>query len=102
IDLGAERPVVGAEKNGEQIAVEGQSFLNMSDVRSLQEAVGQYEIYRVALDQEQPGRQLYLAVPLIAYDGIFSEPLGQLTVTALHVRLFLFDPEKPQVVRWIT
>jgi hypothetical protein len=101
IDLGAEWPVVGAEKNGDLIAVEVQSFLNLSDVRSLQEAIGQYELYRVALDQQQPDRQLYLAVPLIVYDGIFSEPLGQLAVTELHLRVLIFDPVQQQVVKWI-
>src|SRR5437868_11503029 len=35
VDLAAERPVIGAEKGSEKIAVEVQSFLNPSAVRNL-------------------------------------------------------------------
>ncbi|HVS37935.1 MAG TPA: element excision factor XisH family protein [Gemmataceae bacterium] len=40
VDLGAERATLGAEREGRRIAVEVQSFLNLSAVRDLQEAVG--------------------------------------------------------------
>src|SRR5262249_9114029 len=63
VDLGAERLAIAAERGGERIAVEVQSFLNPSPVRDLQEAVGQYEIYRALLTRTHPDRRLYLAVP---------------------------------------
>lgn len=102
IDLGAERPVIGAERSGEKIAVEVQSFLNLSDVRSLQEAIGQYELYRLALAHRQPDRRLYLAVPGRVYDGILSEPLGQMALAGLQLRILVFDHTTNQVVRWIS
>jgi hypothetical protein len=102
IDLGAERPVIGAERAGEKIAVEVQSFLNLSDVRSLQEAIGQYELYRLALAHEQPARRLYLAVPIRVYDGILSEPLGQMALAGLRLRVLIFDDSTMQVIRWIS
>jgi hypothetical protein len=40
IDLGAERVTIGAERDGESIAVEIASFVADSPVRDLQEAVG--------------------------------------------------------------
>jgi hypothetical protein len=43
VDLGAERTTIAAERGGQRIAVEIQSFLGASSVRDLQEAVGQYE-----------------------------------------------------------
>src|SRR5262249_61450392 len=49
VDLGAEEPTLAAEKEGRRIAVEIQSFLGRSPVRSLEEAVGQYEVYRLLL-----------------------------------------------------
>ena len=42
VDLGAERATLGAERTGRRIAVEMQSFLGLSPVRDLEEAVGQY------------------------------------------------------------
>jgi len=54
IDLGAERNTIAAERGGERIAVEVQTFAGASDVRNLQEAIGQYEIYRALLAVEMP------------------------------------------------
>ncbi len=48
IDLGAEQPIA-AEKAGRKIAVEVKSFLGESEMEDLEQALGQYEIYRVAL-----------------------------------------------------
>lgn len=73
VDLAAERRTLAAEKNGEKIAVEIQSFLNASEVRSLQEAIGQYELYRAVLKEVEPDRPLLLAVPRHVYNGILSE-----------------------------
>src|SRR5258708_30746102 len=62
VDLGAEEATLAAEKEGRRIAVEIQSFLGRSPVRSLEEAVGQYEIYRLLLAATDAGRLLYMAV----------------------------------------
>jgi hypothetical protein len=102
IDLGAERPVIGAEKAGEKIAVEIQSFLSPSAVADLQQALGQYTLYRLALAQQQPDRPLFLAVPTDVYNGILSEPLGQLVLVGLNIRLLVFEPDRREVVQWIS
>jgi XisH protein len=101
VDLGAERVTLAAEKAGQKIAVEVQSFLSPSPVRDLQEAVGQYEIYRAILEQTEPERQLYLAVPREAYESLLSERFGQLIVTKLELRLIVFDEEQKEVIQWI-
>lgn len=101
VDLGAERVTLAAEKAGRKIAVEVQSFLNPSQVRDLQEAVGQYEIYRTVLEQTEPERQLYLAVPRAPYESLLSERFGQLIVTELELRLIVFDYEQKKVIQWI-
>lgn len=100
VDLGAERLPIGAEKDGVRIAVEVQSFLARSDVRSLQQAVGQYIMYRAALSRQQPDRRLYLAVPGAVYDGIMAEELGQITLADSQVALLVFDPDRGEVLRW--
>ncbi len=101
VDLGAEPVVVGAEKGTQRIAVEISSFLNRSPVRDLQEAVGQYGVYRAVLAESEPERNLYLAAPLHVYEGLLSEKFGQLIVNRLQLRLLVFDDEAQRVVQWI-
>lgn len=101
VDLGAERTTIGAEKGEQRIAVEVQSFLNRSVVRDLEEAVGQYEIYRTVLARSQPDRLLYLAVPRYTFETILAERFGQLIVSELHLRLLVFDDQQERVIRWI-
>ena len=101
VDLGAERMTVGAEKGEQRIAVEVQSFLNRSVVRDLQEAVGQYDIYRAILVENGADRLLYLAVPLRVYEGLLTERFGQLIIRRLDLRVLVFDHQKERVVQWI-
>jgi hypothetical protein len=101
VDLGAERPTLAAEKAGRKIAVEVQSFRGPSPVRNLEEAVGQYEIYRSILRVRQPDRQLYMAVPIPVYDGVLSDRFGQFIISDLRVRLLVFDEQRGRVVQWI-
>jgi hypothetical protein len=101
VDLGAERTTLAAEKAGWKIAVEVQSFLGPSPVRDLQEAVGQYDVYRTVLRQTEPGRQVYMAVPHEFYESLLSERFGNLIVTQLDIRLIVFDDEQKRVVQWI-
>jgi hypothetical protein len=102
IDLAAERPVLGAEKNGERIAVEVQSFLGDSDVENLQHAIGQYSMYRVLLEQMDPTRRLYLAVSDEVYSGILGEPLGQLVTSALNLKVIVVDTVTQRILKWIS
>ncbi len=100
VDLGAELTMIGAEKADRQIAVEIQSFLNPSPVRDLQEAVGQYQVYRAVLGEIEPDRMLYLAVSRQLYDGILTERFGQLIVNRLQLRILVFDVEQQKVIQW--
>jgi hypothetical protein len=100
IDLAAERSVLGAEKNGEKIAVEIQSFLGVSDVENLQHAIGQYSMYRILLDQIEPTRTLFLAVSDEVYNGILEEPLGQLVIAKLKMNVLVVDPSSQRILQW--
>jgi hypothetical protein len=103
VDMAADRQAtVGAERGGERIAVEVQSFISPSKIADLQQAVGQYVIYRILLDELKADRLLYLAVPQAVYDTILSEQLGQLMVARLHMRLLVFDPDQRRVAHWIS
>jgi XisH protein len=101
VDLGAERTALAAEREGRRIAVEVQSFLNRSIVRDLEEAVGQYYVYRTVLEEMQPERLLYLAVPRHVHEGLLTERFGQVIVARLQLRLLVFDVQPGRVVQWI-
>ena len=64
IDLGAEK-LIGAEKNGDKIAVEIKSFVRPSAISEFHTAVGQYRNYYLALRSDEPERALYLAVLIL-------------------------------------
>jgi hypothetical protein len=101
IDLGAERVTIAAERGSERIAVEIASFVADSPVRDLQEAVGQFVVYRALLSQVEPDRLLYLGVTTRVYDSVLSEPIGQLVAAEVRLRIVVFDPQQQKVIRWI-
>ena len=101
LDLGAERATIGAERGGERIAIEIAGFLADSPVRDLQEAVGQFAVYRAVLSQADPERSLFLGVPSRVHDSLLSEPLGQLVAADVRLRVLVFDAQQQKVVRWI-
>jgi hypothetical protein len=101
VDLGAEKTVVGAEKDNRRIAVEVQSFLGESPVRALQEAVGQFAIYREVLAEQQPERVLYMAVSRETHDAVLSDRFGRFIVARMRLRLIVFNPQAERIVQWI-
>jgi hypothetical protein len=68
----------------------------------LQEALGQYQMYEAVLANQDPIRRLFLAVDGEVYDGILSEPLGRIVLTRFAVRILVFDPDRREVLRWIS
>lgn len=99
-DLGAEK-LFAAEKASRKIVVEVKSFSGASEVEDLQEACGSYGMYRHILAETHPEWALYLAVPLDAYQGILSEPLGRLMISQEDLRLIVFNPIEEVIFRWI-
>ncbi|MCP4110140.1 MAG: hypothetical protein GY749_32230 [Desulfobacteraceae bacterium] len=89
-DIGAER-TIAAKKGDEKIAVEIKSFLNVSQVVDLERAIGQYILYEKLLLRQEPERELYLAVPVYAFEGIFSMPVGRLIAEELNIKLIVFS-----------
>lgn len=100
VDLAAERTIVAAEKSGEKIAVEIQSFLGLSEVYDLHRAIGQYMIYRAVLREIEPDRVIYLAVPRRTGEGILGEPFGQFVRDRMAVELLIFDETTRRVWQW--
>ncbi|MDJ1182068.1 XisH family protein [Roseofilum casamattae] len=99
IDLGAER-LLGAEKDGQKIAVEIKSFIGKSDISQFHTALGQILNYRSALRKGQPYRILYLAIRDEVYQRLFSIPFIQDVMVEHQLKLVIFDPETEEIVLW--
>lgn len=100
VDLGAER-LLAAEKRGRRIAIEIKGFQRESDIEQLEQALGQFVLYRAIMARREPDRVLFLAVPEEAARKVFDAPVGQLMREDQGVRIVTFDPEAEAVVRWI-
>jgi hypothetical protein len=99
VDLGAER-VVAAEKAGKRIAVEVKSFLGPSPMHDLELALGQFLLYRSILEEQEPDRVLFLAIPDEPAD-VLAEPIGLLLIAKHLIQAVVFDPQKEEILRWI-
>jgi hypothetical protein len=100
VDLGAER-LLAAEREGQKIAVEVKSFSGTSDVNDLERALGQFILYHDVLEESEPDRRLYLAIPIEILNDLFQEPIGQLLLKRQRVRLLVFEPEQGVIIQWI-
>lgn len=99
-DLGAER-ILSAEKGTRKIAVEIKTFRRVSTVEDLQEAVGQFVVYRDLLAETDPEREAYVAVPDETLDGIFTEDIGLILLRRGSIRVFGYDIVKETITRWL-
>ena len=99
VDLGAER-IFAAEKDHQKIAVEIKTFAGASDIRDLENAVGQYAFYRSLLARFEPDRRLFLAVPIAAFTSTFEEPIVRPVIEDLQIAVFAFDPQEEVIIQW--
>src|SRR5258706_6872875 len=81
IDLGAEREtldlMLAAERGTTRIAVEIKTFTGLSLLADLEQAIGQYLLYRTWMRRTEPERILYLAVDQETAIGVFAEEFGR-------------------------
>ena len=99
-DLGAER-LISAERGLQRIVVEVKSFVGQSDVKDLEQALGQYVLYRQILNEMGVERSLYLAVSQSTFNSVFAIKLGQVLLKNRVVKLIVFDDESEAIVQWI-
>ena len=108
VDLGARSnllsnlgQLVGAQYGDLRIAVEIKAFRGKSAIADLEQAMGQYALYRLLLDELDPERVLYLAIDRATFETIFNEPIGKLVIRKLPLKLIIVDVEMVEVIRWI-
>jgi hypothetical protein len=100
IDFGAER-LLAAERAGNRIAVEIKSFVGSSELHDLEEALGQFLLYRAILEDADAERALYLAVEHEVLCDLFESEIGLLVRDKFQLRMLSFDAEQGTVVQWI-
>lgn len=99
VDMGAEMPMA-AEKAGRKIAIEVKSFLSLSAIADMESALGQFVLYDFLLQEQEPSRQLYLAIPERAYLAVFDTIAGHRLIRGRGLRILVVG-ENERVVKWI-
>lgn len=92
---------VGAVRDGQKIAVEIKAFAGESAIADLHQAVGQYVVYKLVLEQLEPDRIVYLAISDRVHRKVFRRPLGRLIVQRLPLRLLVVNEARMEVEQWI-
>ena len=100
VDLGAEQ-VVAAEREGVRIAVEIKGFAGNSEVSELQQALGQFLMYRSLLRRMEPDRKMVLAMPKENWESVMSSDLGRTMLDDYSLAVLVFDPATEVIDRWI-
>lgn len=100
IDLAATN-AIAAERNSEKIAVEIKSFIGDSDISAFHTALGQYLNYCQALEEQEPERIVYLAIPIETYYDFFQLPFIQRALQRYQVRVIIYDPKLEEIEQWI-
>jgi hypothetical protein len=101
IDLGAEN-TIAAQREREKVAVEIKSFIADSDISEFHAALGQYLNYVQALEDKEPDRVLYLAVPIETYSDFFQLPFIQKSLKRHAINLVIYDPIEAEIIQWIS
>lgn len=99
VDLGAER-IIAAERGTEKIAVEVKSFVGKSIVEDFKNALGSYTLYASLLEDKEPDRRLFLAVPFSVFENAAVEAAIQRILQKQSIGTISFNPSKEEIVEW--
>lgn len=67
----------------------------------LEQAIGQYTLYRLLLNKVEPERKLYLGITNEVYDEVFTESIGELVIQNLPLQLVVVNSTTLEIVQWI-
>ncbi len=74
--------------------------MSLSDLDSFEDALGQFLIYFVALEEKDPERVLFLAVPIGFYNRFFSDTFFIRLAERFSIRLLVYDETQKNIVLW--
>lgn len=100
VDLGAEQ-LLAAQKGTRKIAVEVKTFRGLSDVRDLEAALGQFVLYRDILAEQEPDREVFVAVTIAVAQGILQEELGKLILRRGTAQFLVYNAQEEIIVQWL-
>lgn len=83
------------------LVIEIKSFLGASPLHSLENALGQYELYRIYLQRIAPEDKLYLAISLTTYEEQFTRPAFAVVLQEKKLPVLVVNTEREEVVHWI-
>ncbi len=99
VDLGAER-IIAAEKDKQKIAVEIKSFISKSVIADLEQALGQYLLYRSWMMRTEPDRDLFLAISNEVVADIFEDIAGRVLIEDYNIRYLTVNMKQEEIVLW--
>ncbi len=99
IDLAAE--MLAAERAGEKIAIEIKSFIGRSNVSDFHTALGQFINYQFALEEFEPERKLYLAIPESIYNSFFQRRFIASVIKRTQINLLIYNQKQEVIVQWL-
>jgi XisH protein len=70
-NLGAEKYSI-AEREQQKILVEIKSFITSSNINELNRSIGQYDFYSLLLEEKEPDRIPFGAMPKDAYEDLIA------------------------------
>lgn len=100
VDLGAEK-LMAAQKNNSKILVEVKSFVGESVPNEFHTALGQYLDYELGLEEVEPERAIFLAIPEKIYQKIMKIPILLKALQRYEVKVIIFDSESEEIKLWL-
>ena len=98
-DLAADKLLL-AQRETFKIAIEVKSFVGLSNLTDFHLAVGQFLNYRLALEEFEPNRILYLAIPDDIYNTFFQDIFIQKVIENYGIKLIIVNPKKREITLW--
>ena len=88
------------ERDATRIAIEIKTFTGPAVLADLQQALGQYLLYRSWMRHIEPERLLYLAVDTETATGVFDAAFGQIVADEAQIRLIVVDMLMERIMTW--
>lgn len=63
-------------------------------------AIGQFLVYQTALEEKEPDRMLFLAVPMEILNDIFLKPKAIKLTQKVNLKIIDFDIETEEILQW--
>ena len=99
LDLAANKVII-ANRETLKIAVEVKSFVGLSAVTDFHLAIGQFLNYRLALEELEADRILYLAIPDDIYHNFFQDSFIQKVIDNYSIKLLIINTQQGEILSW--